>query len=100
MPRIIRSARSEQDVYEIALHIAKDNPDAALRWIDRVNDALTMLAQFPEAGRARTEIAPRVRSLPVSSYILFYRPMSDGIDLARVLHGARDLRRLFRTKSS
>jgi hypothetical protein len=34
MLRVIRSAASEQDVYEIALFIARDNPDAAIRLID------------------------------------------------------------------
>ncbi len=31
-----------------------------------------------------------LRSFTVSPYILFYRPVPDGIRLVRVLHGARD----------
>jgi plasmid stabilization system protein ParE len=37
----------------------------------------------------------RLRSLPVGSYIVFYRPMEDGIIVIRVLHGARYLPELF-----
>ena len=96
MPFIIRSDQSEQDVYEIAAFIARDNPDAAIRLVDRFDEALKMLAQNPLAGRARKELAPDVRSLPVGNYLLFYRPTQNGIDLIRVLHGARDLRRLFK----
>ena len=96
MPRIIRSALSEQDVYEIALFIARENPDAAFRLIDRFDETLRMLAENPMTGRARGELAPNVRSFPVGSYLLFYRPANDGIELIRVLHGARDLRRLFK----
>jgi toxin ParE1/3/4 len=96
MPRIIRSALSEQDVHEIALFIARENPDAAFRLIDRFDETLQMLAQNPMTGRAREELAPKVRSFPVGNYLLFYRPAQDGIELIRVLHGARDLRRLFK----
>src|SRR5687768_9009330 len=100
MPRVIRSAASEQDAYEIALFIARDNPDAAFRLIDRFDETLQMLAQNPLAGRIREELAPRTRSFPVGNYLLFYRPAEDGIELIRVLHGARDLRRLFNRSTS
>ena len=96
MPSIIRSYESEQDVYEIAMFIARDNPDAAIRLIDRFDETLKMLAQNPLAGRAREDLAPRVRSFPIGNYLLFYRPAQHGIELIRVLHGARDLRRLFK----
>ena len=36
---------------------------------------------------------------PVASfedYLIFYRPTKRGIDVVRVLHGARDLRRILR----
>jgi len=55
-----------------------------------------MLAENPLAGRVREELAPDVRSFPVGNYLLFYRPTQNGVELIRVLHGARDLRRLFK----
>jgi toxin ParE1/3/4 len=42
-------------------------------------------------GRKVGELAPNLRSLPVGSYLIFYRPIDDGIQLIRVLHGARDI---------
>jgi len=33
--------------------------------------------------------------LPVGNYVIFYRPIEDGIVVIRVLHGARDLPELF-----
>lgn len=30
----------------------------------------------PEIGRARTELAPQLRSIPVGKYLIFYRPIS------------------------
>ena len=96
MPSIIRSNQSEQDVYEITAFIARDNPDAAIQLVDRFDEALKMLAGNPLAGRVREELAAEVRSFPVGNYLLFYRPTQNGIELIRVLHGARDLRRLFK----
>jgi len=40
-------------------------------------------------------LAARLRSFPVGSYVIFYRPMENGVEIVRVLHGARDLPPLF-----
>jgi toxin ParE1/3/4 len=50
---------------------------------------------MPLIGRQREELSPRLRSFPVSRYIIFYRPMENGIEIVRVLHGARDFPPLF-----
>jgi len=46
---------------------------------------------MPEMGRRREELAMHLRSFPVGRYIIFYRSMQEGIEIVRVLHGARDL---------
>jgi plasmid stabilization system protein ParE len=46
-------------------------------------------------GRARLELAPNLRSLLVGDYVMFYRPIDDGIEVVRVLHGARDIDAMF-----
>jgi toxin ParE1/3/4 len=38
---------------------------------------------------------PALRSLSVGNYLIFYRPLADGIEIVRVLHGARDIDSLF-----
>ena len=42
-------------------------------------------------GRSRPELAASVHSFPVARYVVFYRPAADGIEVVRVLHGARDI---------
>ena len=64
--------------------------DDLLRTFD---EKLRILSDFPGAGPARPELRPRLRSFPVGNYLLFYRPTRGGIELLRVLHGARDLRK-------
>lgn len=96
MPQIIRSPESDIDLYEIAAFIARDNLDAALRLIDKFDETFRLLAEFPTVGQSREDLAPGLRSLPLGNYIIFYRPAETGIEVVRVLHGARDMRRLFR----
>ena len=96
MPRIIRTPAAEDDLWEILLYIARDNEDAAFRLIDTIDEKFQLLAQFPNAGPARPELLRNVRSFPVASYLIFYVPVEDGIEVLRVVHGARNLRRLFK----
>ena len=94
MPSIIRSPQAELDLIEIAVYIAQDNPKAASRWLDTIDEKLDMLSRQPLIGEIREEIARNLRSFPVGNYIIFYQPFDDGMKLVRVLHGARDLDQL------
>jgi toxin ParE1/3/4 len=46
-------------------------------------------------GRSRSELAPGLRSFPVGAYIIFYRPLDNGIEVAQVVSGNRNLEPLF-----
>jgi toxin ParE1/3/4 len=95
MAKALRTPQSEIDLWEIAEYIARDNPAAAGRLLDEVDKTISLLADFPGMGPSRDELMPHLRSFPVHSYVLFYRPNDDGIELVRVIHGARDLDQLF-----
>jgi hypothetical protein len=60
-----------------------------------VNERCTTLAQFPYIGTSRDELIPALRSLPVGNYLIFYRPIPDGIEVVRVLPGMRDIDAFF-----
>jgi toxin ParE1/3/4 len=36
-----------------------------------------------------------LRSFTVKNYVIFYQPITDGIEVLRVLYGARDIHRVF-----
>ena len=90
--RIIRSPRVRLDLIEIWGFIDDDNETEADTFLDKIEHVLMMLRDNPMAGRARPELGRDVRSFPVGNYIMFYRPLSDGIDLARALNGRKDIR--------
>ena len=58
--------------------------------MDRLDDTLRLLATQPRMGRAREELAAGIRSYPFGRYVVFYLPLDDGVEVARVLHSGRD----------
>jgi toxin ParE1/3/4 len=98
LARVRKTVLAEQDLEEIWLYIAADNLVAADALIDRIAETSGLLAGDAKLGRARPEILEGLRSFPVENYILFYRPEPGGIELTRVLHGARDLPSEFRAE--
>ncbi len=95
MPRVRRSSLAGDDLLAAWLDIARDEQRAADRLLDRVEETCAILAATPLLGRSREELAPSLRSYPIGRYVLFYRPIPGGIEIARFLHGARDLDLLF-----
>ena len=55
----------------IAEWIAEDNLSAAERWIDRIDQTLTLIAQYPLMGEAVHHLRPGMRRFCVGNYLLF-----------------------------
>ena len=98
MSRIIRSRQAKRDVLQIWVSVAEDSVRAADNLVDTFDEKLRMLARWPNAGQLRPELAPSLRSFPVGQYLMFYSVLDGGIALVRVIHGARDVRRIFKPK--
>lgn len=90
-----RSPLAKADLREIADLIARDNLNAALRLLDQVDTVCQRLAEFPGMDPQRDELQPGLRSFPIGNYLLIYRAVPGGIELVRVLHGARNLDSIF-----
>jgi toxin ParE1/3/4 len=83
--------QAELDLTSIWDFIARDNIKAADALLIRIETAFDMLAQSPFAGRARGDLAADVRSFPIGSYVIFYLPLPDGVEVIRVLNGRQDV---------
>ena len=46
-------------------------------------------ARFPLLGASREHLMRELRVFPVGNYVIYYRPIDDGIQVLRILHGAR-----------
>jgi toxin ParE1/3/4 len=87
--------QTEADLEDIWVHIARDSPANATRFIGRILARCERLADMPGTGRTRTDLGPELRSVSVGNYLIFYRAIEGGIEIVRVLHGRRDIAALF-----
>ncbi len=86
--RISDAAQSDLD--DIWCYIGSLDVRAADHWLDEVERRFKILARQPEAGQARPDLARDLRFLPVGNYLVFHRPLENGVEIVRVIHGARD----------
>ena len=91
MSQVRQSALARADLIQIWVDIALDNQAAADRVYDRLEARVNILERFPEAGMARPDIAKDAMVLVESPYLILYRLVSEGVQIIRVLHGARDI---------
>jgi toxin ParE1/3/4 len=95
MPHLLRSPQALEDLSDISRHIAQDNPRAALNWLDEMEQLFSALAAYPRMGeQVRTRRFGVVRRFSQGNYVLYFRPLLDGVEILRVVHGARDQNRL------
>lgn len=101
MAKFILSEQAVTDVDVIHAYICGDNPNASDRVEEAIFDGFDLLARNPALGRMRQfRRHKNIRSWVVTeftSYLIFYRELPDGsgVEIVRVLHGARDLDALF-----
>lgn len=58
---------------------------------EQLRESLQRLADFPDLGRPRNEIASDLRSWPVIDYVVYYRVSDAETTILRVVHHRRDL---------
>src|SRR5258708_3671113 len=94
-------AAAAQDLEECARYIRKGSPRFATRFVRSAKATCRTLLRFPKMGSSFDSTNPMLDGLLVfpvkgfASYLLFYRPTQQGIELIRVLHGARDIPTIF-----
>jgi toxin ParE1/3/4 len=100
--RVVRKPRARRDLLEHLVYIGENaSVEDAERFLSAAEATFEHLAKRPAIGVRRDYHKPALAGLrmwPISGfdkYLVFYRPTEQGIDVIRVLHGARDLKRLF-----
>lgn len=99
--RVIRRVAAKRDLQAHFAYIAEDNEGAAFRFLSAAEESFHDLARNPLMGvacRLRGQRAKGFRRWRVKgfeNYLIFYRRIGGGVEIARVMHGARDLERLF-----
>lgn len=80
-----------QDTIDIWQFIAEDNPLAARRVREDINDAIHMLVSSPHIGHRRSDLTSRpLRIWRVHNYLIAYAPEERPLWVVAVLHGRRN----------
>lgn len=98
MSRVTYLPDAEEDLHRIWRYVyqASGSPEIADRVIARIDDAASTFSTHPLMGELRPDLAPAVRCFAVGSYVVFYVPIDDGMEVIQVIHGMRDIPLHFR----
>jgi toxin ParE1/3/4 len=79
---------------DIHRYIAKDNPEAAGRVIEKIYEKVQILTEFPEIGyHYRREPEGDIRVILYGHYrIAYFFRDPDGVEILGVFHGALDIK--------
>jgi len=94
---VVRRPRAQRDLDEIAAYLQRDSPNVAIRFLERAEETFALLAAMRLIGPGYPSRNPRLQGLRTWSisgfdrYRVFYRPAERGIEVVRVLHGARSI---------
>ena len=87
-----------RDVEQSSLfYLLEGGEPLSLRFEEAVCDTYRWLLENPCAGSPRPSLSPRLSGLRMwqvrgfETHLVFYRATDDGIEVVRVLHGARDV---------
>lgn len=95
MKKVFYSDAAEQDLDDIAAWIGKHNLAAADRLLEDVDRVLALTLDFPGIGEAVDRYAPGMRRITLGSYVIYYFHVEAGLEVARVVHGARNVGKIF-----
>lgn len=96
MSRIVLSEAARRDRQEITSYtVERFSVQQARRLRDRFQTTLSVLAESPLIGHTNEELDPPGRAfryhVVMKRFIIVYAPMADGIQVVRILHGARNI---------
>ncbi|WP_197527208.1 type II toxin-antitoxin system RelE/ParE family toxin [Pirellulimonas nuda] len=92
----LKSPAALRDLERISGYLCEQKLDVAHRFLDAAESAFSLLASNPLLGEPfahprYSDLRFRTLRPPFRNYVLFYRPSAEGVEIVRLLHGARDL---------
>jgi toxin ParE1/3/4 len=70
-------------------YIARDDPQATARMVERIVTSVERLAVHPALGRPGRVPGTRELVVPGTPYLIPYRVRGESVEILRVFHGAR-----------
>jgi toxin ParE1/3/4 len=77
------------DLVDVRVTISQDRPEAASAIGQKILDAVDVILDFPDVGKAGRAAGTHELVVPSTPYILIYRRFKAKVQLLRVLHARR-----------
>ncbi len=97
MKDLLFTKASMQDLEGIYDYIALDNVESANKLIKKFQKCWQLIADKPSLGSKRNKFIKGLQSITEGNYVIFYRKNLNNIEIIRILHGARDIEKIFKT---
>jgi toxin ParE1/3/4 len=93
---------AEDDLDEIVLYIAEDNPQIALKVLDKLQNKITALKYFPERGRKVPELLDKnikeYRELIETPWRIIYKIENNDVRIITIIDGRRNVQDILTKK--
>ena len=90
--KIVYLPVAERDLSEIFKYINRDSPSAALSLLDKIDENISRLADFPLLGKTPQDNRLQklgYKMLIINDYFVFYVLKQKTVEIRRILHGKR-----------
>lgn len=91
MTKLVISEKAYDDLSSILHYIARDKPEAAVQFVESIEQQCQFLARFPESGTKQDDLAPDLRAFSFRGYGIYFRNLSDRVRIERVLPPGLDV---------
>ena len=81
--------RALKNLDEEVEYIARDDPEAAARIVERIAASVERLASYPASGRPGRVVGTRELVIPGTAFVVPYRIRGETVEILRILHAAR-----------
>ena len=90
--RVVWAPKSKNDLLDIWRYYGRiASPEVADKFLRDLSEVSERLVDEALMWRARDEVMPGLRSIPLPPYLIFYRIIGDVVEVVRVLHERRNL---------
>lgn len=94
MRRLVFTHAAQSNLIDIGNYVqdSSGSPETARRFTDDLVAKCEQLAALPGVlGRVRPELLPDLRSTPHGSYVIYFRYVSDTLEIVNILERHRDV---------
>jgi len=100
MSRYLITLPAKQDLREINNYLTRFSPVAVRQINEKIKQQFKRLADFPNMGQSCNQLSEGLRRFPIEDYLIFYRPISNGVEIVRVVSGYRNIEAIFADQES